>query len=255
MSGTKSSSALLGAAALLAIGGCGAERRNDALGRARATYQQTAGRPDVNAQAPVALHEASKSLQRAEQAFKDGEDEDDVNALSYVAERKSEVAIERAREKQAEAEMEQLAGQGERILVRQSRRPGSVGTGLFATGRADLTPGTKRRLTNAADILRGPPNERVVVVEGHTDSTGRPPFNQELSQRRAAAARDYLVEQGVGSERIVTREFGPSKPVASNGTAEGRQQNRRVEIIVQQPTTSNAATAGVGRQSGPPPAD
>lgn len=255
MSGTKSSSALLGVGALLAIAGCAATQRpNQALERARATYQQTAQRPDVNARAPVALHDAGTSLQQAEQAYAHREDEDDVTALSYVAERKSEVAIERARENQAEAEMGQLADQSDRILARQNRRPGSVGTGLFDTGRAELSPGTKQKLANAADILRSQPNERV-VVEGHTDSTGRQPFNEELSQQRADAARDYLVEHGVSADRIDTRGFGPSKPTASNTTAAGRQQNRRVDIIVQLPVTPSTATAGVGRQPGPPPAE
>jgi OOP family OmpA-OmpF porin len=69
-----------------------------------------------------------------------------------------------------------------------------------------------------------------VSVEGHTDAVGTDAYNQSLSERRAAAVRDYLVAEGVGADRLTTKGFGESEPVASNETGDGRAQNRRVEL-------------------------
>ena len=73
----------------------------------------------------------------------------------------------------------------------------------------------------------------VVVVEGHTDSIGSDAYNMKLSQRRANTVRDYMVKKGISPSRIKTEAFGETKPIASNKTAEGRAQNRRVEIVAQ----------------------
>jgi outer membrane protein OmpA-like peptidoglycan-associated protein len=69
-------------------------------------------------------------------------------------------------------------------------------------------------------------------VEGHTDSVGGEEYNQHLSENRASAVRDYLIQQGVKSDTIIARGFGESQPAVSNDTASGKQQNRRVELIV-----------------------
>jgi outer membrane protein OmpA-like peptidoglycan-associated protein len=69
-------------------------------------------------------------------------------------------------------------------------------------------------------------------VEGHTDSVGSDDYNQQLSEKRAGAVRDYLVQQGISADGIVSRGLGKTQPVASNDTAEGRQQNRRVELVL-----------------------
>ena len=71
-----------------------------------------------------------------------------------------------------------------------------------------------------------------MVVEGHTDSQGSASSNQDLSQRRAEAVRDYLVSRGIAGDRLTAQGFGPSRPIADNGTAEGRANNRRVEIVI-----------------------
>jgi OOP family OmpA-OmpF porin len=72
-----------------------------------------------------------------------------------------------------------------------------------------------------------------VSIEGHTDSIGTDAYNQKLSERRARTVRDHMVGQGIAADRITTRGFGESKPIASNETAEGRAQNRRVEIFAE----------------------
>ncbi len=70
-------------------------------------------------------------------------------------------------------------------------------------------------------------------VEGHTDAVGSDAFNQKLSEARADAVREYLVNQGLKSEAVTAKGFGKTQPVASNDTPEGRQRNRRVELVVQ----------------------
>jgi outer membrane protein OmpA-like peptidoglycan-associated protein len=103
---------------------------------------------------------------------------------------------------------------------------------LFDTGKATLRPGARERLAKVAGILIAYPDLQL-SLGGHTDSTGPLSLNQRLSRERAAAVRDYLVSQGIKSNEIVNVEgYGPSEPVASNATPAGRQQNRRVEILV-----------------------
>jgi OmpA-OmpF porin, OOP family len=80
--------------------------------------------------------------------------------------------------------------------------------------------------------LRSHPNSRL-VIEGHTDSTGSSGYNQQLSQARADAVRNYLAAQGIPMERMLARGMGEDFPAASNESAAGRQQNRRVDVFVQ----------------------
>ena len=72
-----------------------------------------------------------------------------------------------------------------------------------------------------------------MVVEGHTDSQGSAASNQELSDKRAQAVRDYLVSRGIAADRVKSQGFGPGRPIGENTSAEGRANNRRVEIVVQ----------------------
>lgn len=101
----------------------------------------------------------------------------------------------------------------------------------FDFDKATLRPEAKVILNEAAALLEQ--HERVVVeVAGHTDSVGTDQYNQGLSERRAIAVRDYLIEQGVRASRLTAVGYGESRPVATNDTDEGRQQNRRVELVV-----------------------
>jgi outer membrane protein OmpA-like peptidoglycan-associated protein len=102
---------------------------------------------------------------------------------------------------------------------------------LFDTGRWTLQPGAMNTLDRIADQLKALPNARV-VVEGHTDSVGSAQSNMTLSERRANSVRDHLVSRGIASDRITAIGRGQDVPVASNTTAAGRQQNRRVELII-----------------------
>jgi outer membrane protein OmpA-like peptidoglycan-associated protein len=102
---------------------------------------------------------------------------------------------------------------------------------LFDTAKHSLRPVAREKLAKVAGIILGHPGLRL-DVEGHTDSVGGDEYNQQLSEQRAAAARDYLTQQGVAPNSVTTKGFGESQPVASNDTAAGRQQNRRVEMVV-----------------------
>ena len=102
---------------------------------------------------------------------------------------------------------------------------------LFDSGSATLRPGGMRVVARLAEFLREYP-ERTLAIEGFTDSVGSDSFNQELSERRAAAVRVALIESGIGGSRVYVRGYGKAFPVASNDTSEGRQRNRRVEVVI-----------------------
>lgn len=107
--------------------------------------------------------------------------------------------------------------------------PGSV---YFDSGHSAVKPRSRERLARIGQVLAGA-SDRAILVEGHTDSTGSAKFNMKLSELRAESVKDILVENAVSGDRIETHGYGSTKPVASNGTREGRSQNRRVEIVVQ----------------------
>ena len=104
------------------------------------------------------------------------------------------------------------------------------GSVLFRSNDATLLPGAQGRLDQVASALVA--KGRSVVVEGHTDSRGSQATNQSLSQRRAESVRTYLVSRGFPVEKIVAQGLGPERPIADNTSAEGRANNRRVEIVI-----------------------
>jgi outer membrane protein OmpA-like peptidoglycan-associated protein len=106
--------------------------------------------------------------------------------------------------------------------------PGDI---TFATNRADIRPEFYQVL-NSVTLVLIKYNQTLIRIDGFTDSTGTADYNQVLSERRANAVSQYLSSQGVNPNRIVTRGFGQRQPVANNATAEGRSQNRRVEITI-----------------------
>jgi outer membrane protein OmpA-like peptidoglycan-associated protein len=107
----------------------------------------------------------------------------------------------------------------------------TLGDVLFASGTANLNSGGTTHLDKLAGFLNKY-EDRSVQIEGYTDSNGSDEYNQSLSQRRAEAVRAYLVNRGVGSSRLTASGKGESSPVGDNGTDAGRQQNRRVEVII-----------------------
>ena len=102
---------------------------------------------------------------------------------------------------------------------------------LFDTAKFSLRPLAREKLAKVAGIVASHPGLRL-DVEGHTDNVGGDGYNQQLSEQRGGAVRDYLVQQGMASGSVSTKGFGKTQPVASNETVAGRQQNRRVELVV-----------------------
>lgn len=113
----------------------------------------------------------------------------------------------------------------------------TLGDLLFASGRSELKGGAPQHLGKLAAFLNQYP-DRSVVIEGHTDSVGAETYNLDLSQRRADTVRSYLMTQGIAAHRLAASGFGEGRPTASNDSAGGRQQNRRVEVIISNIETS-----------------
>jgi outer membrane protein OmpA-like peptidoglycan-associated protein len=102
---------------------------------------------------------------------------------------------------------------------------------LFDTAKFSLRPAAREKLAKVAGIVSGHPGLRL-DVEGHTDSVGNDSYNQQLSEARGGSVRDYLIEQGMPRTSVSSKGFGKTQPVASNETASGRQENRRVELVI-----------------------
>lgn len=134
---------------------------------------------------------------------------------------------ESARERAAALERDLQALQGQNTARGMVVTLGDV---LFSTGSATLFPGAQRSVEQLAEVLRRH-TDRSVLIEGFTDSQGSESSNAALSQRRAEAVRRALLNQGIAADRVQVRGHGEAYPVADNGTAAGRQQNRRVEIV------------------------
>jgi outer membrane protein OmpA-like peptidoglycan-associated protein len=111
---------------------------------------------------------------------------------------------------------------------------------LFDFGQYSLRPGAREKLAKVSGIVLAHPGLKL-EAEGHTDSVGSDEYNERLSENRAASVRDYLVQQGVSMNNVVARGFGESTPVASNDSPAGRQQNRRVELVVSGDVIDTAA--------------
>lgn len=156
---------------------------------------------------------------------------DATSAQADAASARDEVAASRAARLDLERQIAELnARETDRGLVV------TLGDLLFATGKSDLTGGAGPNLDKLAAFL-GEYGDRTVLIEGHTDSVGSEESNQFLSQRRAESVKSYLVRRGVQPNRLTTAGLGQGSPVASNDTATGRQQNRRVEVIISNATT------------------
>ncbi|MCI0423410.1 MAG: OmpA family protein [Acidobacteria bacterium] len=185
--------------------------------------------------------EAERAKQDAETARAAAIAQQDAARLEADRARRTAQETEQLRQQQqqqAEAEKRELRSrltqQLNLILETRDSARGlivSLSDVLFDTGRYTLRPGAREKLSKIAGIVLSHPGLKL-EVEGHTDSVGGEEYNQRLSENRAAAVRDYLVQQGVQSQSIAARGFGESQPVVSNASAAGKQQNRRVELVV-----------------------
>jgi outer membrane protein OmpA-like peptidoglycan-associated protein len=102
---------------------------------------------------------------------------------------------------------------------------------FFETAKADLQPESFAELDRVVELLRSNPSMEI-AISGHTDNVGTTSFNRDLSDARARAVMSYLIEKGIERKRLKAKGYGDSKPIASNDTEEGRQENRRVEFTI-----------------------
>jgi outer membrane protein OmpA-like peptidoglycan-associated protein len=221
-----------------------AKAAQEAEAKARATAQKQreeaeaqAARDKAAAEAAAAAAAQAKAAEERARAASEAEARARADAEAAEREAQQRAAADRLAAEKAEAEKQQLRAklldQFNRVLPTKDTQRGLVvnmGDVLFDTGKSNLRPPAREALAKLSGIVLNYPSLRL-VIEGHTDSTGSSEFNQKLSEERAAAVRDYLVNQGLGMDSIVTRGLGEADPVGDNKTVAGRQQNRRVEII------------------------
>lgn len=152
----------------------------------------------------------------------------------------SQLALDNAAKQKAQLEAEkaelrvQLLRQFNAILQTRDTARGlivNMSDVLFDTGKYTLRPLAREKLAKVAGIVSGHPGLRL-DVEGHTDSVGSDEMNQKLSENRGSAVRDYLTKEGIASSSVTSKGFGESQPVATNDSAKGRQENRRVELVI-----------------------
>jgi len=181
-----------------------------------------------SAEKEKANREAAMRAQEAEQARMQAE------ARAREAERaRREAAAKAEAAEKAKAEVDELLSQLSDLKAMQTERGIvlTIGDVLFAFDKATLSSEAFRNVDKLVDFLQKHPN-RSVLIEGHTDSVGSDEYNLNLSEKRADAVKNALVAKGVGEERITPKGYGKKYPVASNNTSDGRQLNRRVEVVV-----------------------
>jgi outer membrane protein OmpA-like peptidoglycan-associated protein len=196
------------------------QQRLDAERRARAEADTAA----VRAQAERARLDAEAAAQRAAL---------DKDAALTASEQARRAALEQA-EREKQELRNKLAEQLNKVLETRDSARGlivNMSDVLFDTGKFTLRPVAREKLSQLSGIVLAHPSLKL-QVEGHTDSVGTDEYNMTLSQNRAGAVRDFLTQHGMNTSSITSRGFGESQPVSSNDTASGRQQNRRVEVVV-----------------------
>jgi len=181
---------------------------------------------------------ARADLDQVQREIDQREADDIVRTRTELQQARRDLTSERAARVAAESRerdaMQRLAATAA-VNVKEEARgtvivlPGSV---LFTSGNYELTIEAQQKLSIVADTLAPQAATHDILVEGHTDSRGTPTSNQVLSESRARAVMDFLVSRGVSAQSITSVGIGQARPIADNATAEGRANNRRVEIII-----------------------
>jgi outer membrane protein OmpA-like peptidoglycan-associated protein len=219
--------------------------QRDAEARARAEQSERA-RLQAEADAERAKAQAQEEAERA------ARDKAAATAQQQAAQEQlnqARLSAEQAEREKAELR-EQLRQQLNLILETRETARGlivNMSDVLFDTGKYTLKPGAREKLAKVSGIILAHPGLKL-QVEGHTDNVGSDEFNQRLSEQRADSVRDYLVSQGLSGEAISAIGLGKTMPVTTNSTAAGRQQNRRVELVVSgEPIGTSAANGDIQR--------
>ena len=239
-------------------------REAKARADADAEAQRRAAAEQAQKEAEEARSAAEKAKAEAEQAAQEAarQREEAEKAKAEALAQQQALAEQTAKAQQAAAQSEQLRQQAEKekqelrarlleqlnkILSTRDTARGLIANlsdVLFKTGSYELLPGARERLAKVSGIVLAYPSLHL-AVEGHTDSVGSDQYNQELSEQRAGAVRDYLIEQGIAADSIEARGFGKTQPIATNDTPEGRQQNRRVELVLSGDAIGNSENTAV----------
>src|SRR5260370_423219 len=232
-----------------------AKRRTDAEAAQKRAEAAKAEAEKMKAEAEQAAAEAARQTEAAEKA-----------KAEAVAQQQT-LAAETAKAQQAAAQAEQLRQQAEQMRQQAEKEKqdlrarllqqlntilstrdtargliANMSDVLFKTGSFELLPGARERLAKVSGIVLAYPTLHL-QVEGHTDGVGGDEYNQTLSEKRAGSVRDYLVQQGISADSIEARGFGKTQPIAANDMPEGRQQNRRVELVLSGDVIGNTAEA------------
>jgi outer membrane protein OmpA-like peptidoglycan-associated protein len=217
-----------------------AEAERQQLQAEVAAAQEAKARAEADAQRKTAMLQEQQAREQAalaaQQAAQSAQQAQDAQSQAQQAQQQAQLAQQQAAQSERDKQelRAKLLQQFNRILETRDTVRGlvvNIGDVLFDTGRYTLKPPAREALAKLSGIVLAYPGLKL-TVEGHTDSTGTPAFNQKLSEQRAMTVRDYLVQQGVDMNSVTAAGLGEGMPIADNSTAAGRQKNRRVEIIV-----------------------
>lgn len=236
-----------------------APKQHEGLQETRAAYDTAVDNPDVARNGLSHLRDADQALDRAETLLEEEADTGLIDHHVYLANRHIEIARENAlraglqeevaaaerqrddlririgerRAQVAEMEARMLREQMDRLQAEQTERGMvmTLGDVLFDIDEADLKPDGVRTIDKLSEFMEEFENYRV-RVEGYTDSIGEADYNKRLSLKRAESVRQELLADGIAPDRILVQGFGEEYPKASNDTSAGRQENRRVEIVI-----------------------
>ena len=231
------------------------KRRADAEQARQAAEAAKADAERLKAEAERAAADAAKAREEAEKAraaaladqqaaLEQKRAAEAETANARAAEEKARAAAAKAESEKAELRAQLLAQLNAVLQTNDSARGLIVNMSdvLFDTGSYTLKPATREKLAKISGIVLAHPG-LTLQIEGHTDSVGGDDLNQRLSEQRAGSVLDFLAQQGVPGNAMTSRGFGKTQPVASNDTMDGRQKNRRVELVVNGEAIGGTASA------------
>ena len=201
-----------------------AERERQTADAARAAAERARAAADLESQRLAQERQAAEQERQAAEAARLAAEAQAQQARAAAAQADHERAELREKLRQQLSQVLETRETARGLIV-------NVSDVLFDFNSANLKPGAREKLARVSGILLTTPGLNI-EVEGHTDSVGSDGYNQRLSEQRASSVREYLLRQGIMPTAVATSGFGESQPVVSNATAAGRQQNRRVELVV-----------------------
>ncbi|HLK63958.1 MAG TPA: OmpA family protein [Bryobacteraceae bacterium] len=221
-----------------------AEQARQAAEQARLDQQRRAQAESDRLAAEQAKRDAEMAMAQARQEKAEA---DAARSAALAQQQAAQNEADRAKIAAQQADQQRLAAENEKTQLRERLRQQlntiletresarglivNISDVLFDFNKFTLKPGAREKMAKVSGILLAYPGLKI-QVEGHTDSIGSDEYNQRLSEQRADSVRDYLIAQGVPNQAVTAMGFGKTRPVASNDSDAGRQQNRRVELVV-----------------------